>query len=282
MIKNDAVNPAPDIAAGACYFRRDGERFVPTPLACSPWDARNIAGGPISALLASGAEDAELDKTFEVARFQVDIFGKVPHQPLTLTSDVLRDGLQTKLHRITMLADGKPVAQAHILRVRRLETPVVEVDSTYPPAETVAEVYAPPEHRLGGTLALRLVSGDPGLPGRTVAWLGLNGTVIEGRPPSRFVKACYFGDFGSGFGNATDAGEWSYANIDITIQFLRMPVSDWLLIDAQTQMAGNGHGTARSVFADANGIYARGFQTVFVAPGHLSVRKPDKGTPKAR
>ena len=77
-----------------------------------------------------------------------------------------------------------------------------------------------------------------------------------------------------GFGNATDAGEWSYANLDITIQFLRMPVGDWFLLDAETHMAGNGHGTARNVFADEQGVYARGFQTIFVAPGHLSKSVP--------
>lgn len=78
----------------------------------------------------------------------------------------------------------------------------------------------------------------------------MNGEVIAGRKASNFVKACLFADFGNGFGAVTDAAEWSFANLDITIQFLRMPVGEWFLLDAETHMAGNGHGTARNVFAD--------------------------------
>lgn len=257
-----------------CYYLRDGDVFIPTALARSPWDPKAIAGGPVSALLASGAEDAALDAELEIARFQVDIFGKVPHQPLTLHSDVLRDGRQTKLHRITMLADGKPVAQAHILRVRRMETPVFPVPHDYPGPDTVPVEEGPRGMRMGGAINLRRVLGGPGQPGRGVSWLAMEGEVIGGQTPSNFVKACLFADFGNGFGNATDAGEWSYANLDITIQFLRMPVGEWFLLDAETHMAGNGHGTARNVFADEQGVYARGFQTIFVAPGHLSKSVP--------
>lgn len=257
-----------------CYYLRDGDVFTPTALARSPWDPKAIAGGPVSALLASGAEDAALDAELEIARFQVDIFGKVPHQPLTLHSDVLRDGRQTKLHRITMLADGKPVAQAHILRVRRMETPVFPVPHDYPAPDTVPVEEGPRGMRMGGAINLRRVLGGPGQPGRGVSWLAMEGEVIGGQTPSNFVKACLFADFGNGFGNATDAGEWSYANLDITIQFLRMPVGEWFLLDAETHMAGNGHGTARNVFADEQGVYARGFQTIFVAPGHLSKSVP--------
>lgn len=103
------------------------------------------------------------------------------------------------------------------------------------------------------------------------------GEVVRGRAPSNFVKACLFADYGNGFGSATNAAEWSFANLDITIQFLRMPVGEWFLIDAETHMAGNGHGTARNVFADEQGVYARGFQTIFVAPGHLSRDLPGRG-----
>lgn len=257
-----------------CYYQRDGAVHLPTALARSPWDPKAIAGGPVSALLASGAEDAALDADFEIARFSVDIFGKVPHQPLTMATEVLRNGRQTKLHCVTLLADGRPVAQAHILRVRRLETPAFPVPHDYPAPKTVPVQDGPRGARMGGAISLRRILGGPGEPGRGVSWLAMEGEVIGGQVPSNFAKACLFADFGNGFGNATDAGEWSYANLDITIQFLRMPVGDWFLLDAETHMAGNGHGTARNVFADEQGVYARGFQTIFVAPGHLSKSVP--------
>ncbi|MEY4238970.1 MAG: hypothetical protein RL339_1571 [Pseudomonadota bacterium] len=268
------MNRAAEHQLPPCYYEAEGAVFVPTALARSPWDGKAIAGGPVSALLASCAEEAALESDFEIARFQVDIFGKVPHQSLTHAIAVLRDGRQTKLHRITLLADDKPVAQAHVLRVRRMETPVFPVSHDYPAPHNVPIQEGPRGARMGGAITLRRIIGGPGIPGRGVSWLAMEGEIIGGRQPSNFVKACLFADFGNGFGNATDAGEWSYANLDITIQFLRMPVGDWFLLDAETHMAGNGHGTARNVFADEHGVYARGFQTIFVAPGHLSESVP--------
>ncbi|MEN9717192.1 MAG: hypothetical protein RIQ99_70 [Pseudomonadota bacterium] len=225
-------------------------------------------------MLASGAENPMLDDDFEIARFQVDIFGKVPHQPLTMEVDALRDGRQTKLHRVTLLSEGRPVAQAHLLRVRRMETPAFPVPHEYPSPDKIPEGEGPRSARMAGAIRMKRVLGGPGEPGRGISWLAMDGEVIRGTKPSNFVKACLFADFGNGFGSATDAAEWSFANLDITIQFLRMPVGDWFLLDAETHMAGNGHGTARNVFADAQGVYARGFQTIFVAPGHLSKSIP--------
>jgi hypothetical protein len=160
------------------------------------------------------------------------------------------------------------------LRVRQLDTPTFPAPCDYPAPDDTLLAETPRSMRMGGGIALRTIAGGPGIPGRGTAWLALDGQIVGGRPSSNFVKACLFGDFGNGFGNATPATEWSYANLDITLQFLRMPVGDWFLIDAETHMAGNGHGTARTIFADAQGIYARGFQTVFVAPGHLSDSVP--------
>jgi len=57
------------------YFEHDDATLVPTSLLCSPWDARAIAGGPVSSLLASCIEDEKLDSNFQIARFQADIFG---------------------------------------------------------------------------------------------------------------------------------------------------------------------------------------------------------------
>jgi len=254
-------------------FQTDGPLHIPSGLARSPWDPAALAGGAISGLLATVAEDEEL-ADFEIARFSVDIFGKVPRAPLRLHREALRDGRQTKLHRIVMQAHDREVAQAHILRVRRLETPVHAVPQDYPAPDSCPEAQAPPSARMLGAIEMRQVMGGPKEPGRGIAWLAMGGEVVRGLAPSPFVCASYFADYGNGFGSATRAEEWSFANLDITVQFLRMPVGKWLLLDAETHMAGIGHGTVRSQFADEQGVYARGFQTIFVAPGHQSKSLP--------
>ncbi len=261
-----------------CYYVGDQGVFQPTGLARSPWDRGAIAGGPVSALLATYAEEAGLDADFEIARFSVDIFGKVPHAPLHATIDTLRDGRQTKLHRVTLMAGDRPAAQAHVLRVRRLSTPVVPVLHDHPMPDTLPDRDETPHGAaMGGAITTRRVIGGPGRVGRSLCWLRMDGEVVAGRQPSNFVKAAIFSDFGNGYGAATDPREWSFANLDITVQFLRMPVGDWFLLDAETHMAGNGHGTARNILGDVEGVFARGFQTIFVAPGHESKSLPVRG-----
>ncbi|MCH7627394.1 MAG: thioesterase family protein [Proteobacteria bacterium] len=261
-----------------CYYVEENGLFAPTGLARSPWDRAAIAGGPVSALLATCAEDANLDADFEIARFSVDIFGKVPHARLHFINETLRDGRQTKLHRVTLMAADRPAAQAHVLRVRRLETPVVPVLHDYPLPDTLPDHDDTPRSAaMGGAIHTRRVLGGPGHVGRGLCWLRMDGEIVAGRSPSNFAKAAIFADFGNGYGAATDAREWSFANLDITVQFLRMPVGDWFVLDADTHMAGNGHGTARNILGDVEGVFARGFQTIFVAPGHESKSLPMRG-----
>jgi acyl-CoA thioesterase len=119
---------------------------------------------------------------------------------------------------------------------------------------------------MAGAIRTKGVVGQVRQPGRGVVWLSMNGEIVKGSTASPFVKACLFSDFGNGIGSATFHNEWSFANLDITIQFFRMPRGEWLLIDAHTEGDGNGHALAQSIFADRDGVYAKGTQTIFVAP----------------
>ena len=101
--------------------------------------------------------------------------------------DCLRDGPQTKLHRVVLLAEAREVAQARVLRVRRLDTPVVPVPHDYPAPDDVPEGKGPPTARMAGAIRHRMVSGQPGEPGRAVAWLALDGEIISGACPANFV-----------------------------------------------------------------------------------------------
>lgn len=252
------------------FFELKSGDYWPTGLARSPWDRQSIAGGPISAILAHGGMNSELDNDFNIARLTVDIFGKVPFAPLHMRVDVLRDGRQTKLHRVTLFAANKPVAQAHLLRVRKYETPVVAPEMPYPLPNEAGGHQNTTSFGMLGAFQIKFIEGAAGVPGRAVAWTSMEADIVLHHPVTAFERAAMFSDYGNGFGNATDAREWSFANLDITMQFLRMPLGRWMLIDAETHMAGDGHGTARNIFADEQGIFARGFQTIFVAPGYLS------------
>lgn len=254
------------------YFERDGDAFVPSKLTRNPWMADAIAGGPVAALIGAVIDEAGFDPAFEISRTTLDIFGKVPALPLVPRVTALRTGKQMQLHRIELLAEGKPVAQSHVLLARHLETPTLLPPFAYPLPATVEDRQFLTGASMAGAIRTKPIEGEVRKPGRGITWLAMDGEIIRGTAPSPFVKACLFSDFGNGIGSATRHDEWSFANLDISVYFLRMPRGEWLLIDAETVMAGNGHGLAQSTFADCDGIYAFGRQTIFVGP---SQRKSD-------
>lgn len=249
------------------YFVRDGDSFLPSGLARNPWFANAVAGGPIAALIGHAVEEAGFDPAFEVCRLTIDILGVVPHAALTPRFVPVRQGRQAQLHRIELLADGKLVAQAHLLLARHLDTPTVPAPQPHPAPLEVKERRFLAGATMAGAIRTRPVMGEARAPGRGVVWLRMDGEVVLGTPASPFAKACLFADFGNGVGSATHAAEWSYANLDISIQFFRKPRGEWFLLDAFTEGAGNGHAVAQNIFADADGVYAKGTQTIFVAPG---------------
>jgi acyl-CoA thioesterase len=249
------------------YFTTDGEGFAPSGLARNPWFANAVAGGPIAALIGHIVEAADFGGGFEICRLTIDILGIVPRARLVPRTTPVRQGRQAQLHRIELLADGKCVAQAHVLLARHLDTPEFAPPQPHPAPEEVIEDNFLVGSSMAGAIKTRPIRGRVREPGRGVAWMRMDGEVVLGVPASPFVKACLFADFGNGVGSATHAHEWSYANLDISVHFFRMPRGDWFLLDAHTEGAGNGHALAQTLFADADGVYAKGTQTVFVAPG---------------
>ena len=249
------------------YFIPDGEGFDPSGLARNPWFSNAVAGGPIAALIGHVIEAAGFDPGFEICRLTIDILGVVPRRTLVPRITPVRKGRQAQLHRIELFAGEKLVVQAHVLHARQLDTPPFPAAQPHPAAEEVADDNFLIGAGMAGAIKTRPIMGGVRKPGRGVSWMRMDGEVVQGMAVSPFVKACLFADFGNGVGSATHAHEWSYANLDISIQFFRMPRGDWFLLDAQTEGAGNGHAVAQSIFADSDGVYAKGTQTIFVAPG---------------
>ena len=249
------------------YFIADRDGFDPSGLARNPWFADAIAGGPIAALVGHIVEQAGFSDQFEICRLTIDILGIVPRTLLEPHVVPVRQGRQAQLHRVELVAGGKIVVQAHVLLARRLATPAFPPPQPHPASEDVPEDNFLIGASMAGAIKTRPIMGRVREPGRGVSWMRMDGEVVSGVPTSPFVKACLFADFGNGVGSATHAHEWSYANLDISIQFFRMPRGDWFLLDAHTEGAGNGHAVAQTSFADAEGVYAKGTQTVFVGPG---------------
>ena len=90
--------------------------------------------------------------------------------------------------------------------------------------------------------------------------------LVEGEEPSPRQRVIVVADSGNGVSNVLDWGRYLFINTELTVHFVREPVGEWVLLDAQTQLAEGGAGLASSVLSDRTGPVARGAQALFVAP----------------
>lgn len=249
------------------FYDCDGDLFVPTDLARSPWQSGTQNGVGMGGLLAHLVETVPAPTPMTVARLTIDILSAAPFAPTVGRARVLREGKRIQMVESELVADdGRVVARASALRVRSAETPVIPEDNPYPAPEEVTPSDFMGDRAFGGTMQTRLVRGGLRTPGPGTLWVNFGHDHVAGVALSPLIRATSLSDFGGGLGSVLDADKWTYANLDITTYFVREPVGEWILVDAATVSAGQGVGRSDMVLADREGPFARAHQTLFIAP----------------
>ena len=100
-------------------FRVDGDRVVTSPDAAGPWDPRMQHGSAPAALVVWAAEAIPTPVPMRIARVTIDLMRPVPVAPLTVSSEILRDGRKIQLCGVRLLADGVLVVSATVLKIKR-------------------------------------------------------------------------------------------------------------------------------------------------------------------
>src|SRR6476469_11018777 len=100
-------------------YRIDGDSVVTSPDAAGPWDRRMQHGSAPSALVTWAAERIPTPVPMNVARVTIDLMRPVPVAPLTIESEVLREGRKIQLCEIKLFADGIQVVDATVLKIKR-------------------------------------------------------------------------------------------------------------------------------------------------------------------
>ena len=99
-------------------FRVDGNNVVTSPFAAGPWDPSMQHGSPPAALVVWAAERLPTAVPMRVARVTVDLMRPVPVGPLTIESDVLREGRKIQLCAVRLLANDVVVVAATVLKIK--------------------------------------------------------------------------------------------------------------------------------------------------------------------
>lgn len=248
----------------------EGRRAVTHPFAAGPWDPTMQHGGAPSALIAREAEAFPAARPMRIARMTVDLIRPVPVAPLDIETEVMREGRKIQLLQVRLLAAGKEVVRASVLRVREEPLDLPDHSGFRPLELTPPDEDAPstagfgPNNGFGSGLSAVIARGEWGRPGPAAVWFRADRAMFAGEETSPVVRAALTADFCNGVSSVLDFQQWTYINADLSVSFSRNPVGKWILLDAETWVGDSGGALAFARLADRNGYFGRAVQSVLV------------------
>ena len=250
-------------------FRVDGDRVVTSPDAAGPWDPRMQHGSAPAALVVWAAEAIPTPVPMRIARVTIDLMRPVPVAPLTVSSEILRDGRKIQLCGVRLLADGVLVVSATVLKIKQqaaeLPPDVAALPVDLPgPDESIVEPGNLANSPFVKNISMRAARGRFGVLGPGAIWFRVNQPLIAGVAVSQAMRAVVASDFSNGVSPALDFSRWTFINADLTVSLAREPVGDWVLLDSESWIGPDGAGLAMSRLADQRGYFGRTVQNLVI------------------
>jgi hypothetical protein len=236
-------------------YRVEGTTAETSAFAGGPWDPKLQHGAAPSSLICWAVERLPAPAPMRVA-------------PLTIETELLREGRKIQLVSVRLLASGTEVVRATVLRVRRLEQ-VLPVEAPWPPIDIKSpeDSHDPTENGLSQTpflsgLEMRVAKGSFRTPGPAAVWYRATRPIVDGAPLSPLMRAAIAADFCNGTSAVLDFTKWTFINGDLTLSLAREPVGEWVLLDAETWAGPDSIGIAAARLADRDGYFGRAVQSV--------------------
>jgi len=250
-------------------YRVDGDRVVTSPNAAGPWDAGMQHGSAPAALVVWAAERIPTREPMQIARVTIDLMRPVPVAPLTLQTEVLREGRKIQLCAVRLLAGDVLVVGATVLKIKSqaliLPPDVRDVAVELPgPEQSPLEPANFSSSPFVTGISLRAARGRFGVPGPGAIWYRVERPLVSGSDISQAMRAVVAADFCNGTSAALDFRDWTFINADLSVSFARQPIGDWILLDAESWIGPDGAGLAMARLADRHGYFGRVIQSLVI------------------
>lgn len=273
----------------ALFVPKGDGRFEATDYCRGPWGTGTLHGGAIAGLLGHVTEQASRsdagDRSLVCTRLTVEIFRPVPQAVLTAEASVVRSGRRSQVIDAAITVDGVAHARASSQWAAtgvspRPADPVDDVESApvpLPPPRPEfaddprdgAELDYPVPGFNCDTCELRYVSGSHETAGPGVTWLRLLSQVVSDHQNSPFVTTAAISDLAAAAGWEPSPMGASFINPDLTLQLARLPIGEWLAIDAHVEHGTASIGTLSARLFDDHGPFGRVLQSLVESPIQL-------------
>lgn len=253
------------------FYERDGDRFVPTELTRGPWDPRAQHGGPPSALVCRAIEHTAQRDDLQLVRMTVELLRPVPLAPLEVGARMVRAGRNVEAIEGAISADGVEVLRARAVRIRTTDLPLPPPEVGPAPAQGPdagrEREFFPTGQEIGYHTGMeyRFLEGGFTELGPARVWLRMRVPLVLGEHPSPWQRVMNAADSGNGVSGAIDFRRYLFINPDLTVHLHRLPLGQWVHLEARTVVEPSGVGLATSAIADEHGGLGSGLQSLFIA-----------------
>jgi len=263
--------PQPELSAA--YAALDSGAFRSSPLTRGPWDPAHQHAGPPVALVCRAIERAASEYGLtHLARLTANLLRPVPIGDLDVEVAPDYVGRNAAHFSARLRSGGKEVARFTALAQR--ESPIELPDGLpghpLPMAPLAPEDSPPVDFPFAGRavgyadfVETRLAQGRF-WNGPCAVWFRMRHPLVQGDTPSPYQRIAVVADSGNGVSAVLDYERFTFVNFDLTINLLRRPVGEWMLLDARTALGAGGGGLAEAALYDTNGLVGRATQSLAV------------------
>ncbi len=249
----------------AHFTLTDGGAFMPTPFAMSHWGEDQLNGPAVVGLAARALETHCGSDDFMPTRFTADLFRAARNAPTTIDVRVVRDGRRVRSAECDVVQGGRTVARANLVQYRR---------SSAPPGRLWTAPFPLVQPPLPDDRILPHVGSDE------VGWTRSPAAhqndsrkrfynncikVLAEQENSPFVRAVIIAEATSLVTNLGTHGI-GYINGDLTAAFSRLPVDDWIGVQAEAHWASDGISVGTATLFDQQGAFGSGMVTAVANP----------------
>jgi hypothetical protein len=252
----------------AFYVRRGGHRFISTLHSQGAWQPGEQHLAPASGLLLAEVERC-LPGDKLVSRASFDVLGVIHSGEFTIDVQVMRAGRTIELVEASMRHGERTSIRARIWRLAGTDTRRVQglEWTTLPAPEDMQALTMSAMWDGGFVAALEARRAADARPGRGRSWIRTRYPLVlgEGDPPvAGFLKLV---DTANGLAVRERPGDVFFANVDLTVHFLRQPEAGWVGFDTRVSFGPSGLGETFSVLSDIHGPVGTAAQSLTVRTG---------------
>ncbi|WP_433599992.1 thioesterase family protein [Nocardia sp. CA-135953] len=237
------------------FFAVTDDGFEPLPFAASAWSPNMVNGPAVCGLLARALESQHCAEGFSPARLTVDLFRPTLYKPVTVVTELVRDGNRIRVACAALMQDGEDVARASAVFLKRSVQPPGErwtrTESPVPPAVPVANGPTAPMWSSGLDWSSRI--GDHQNSERKRMWQAPL-SVVEGEPPSAFAAAAMIGESTSLMTNWGTTGI-GFINADLTLALARPLIGLEIGVEADSHISADGIAVGSATLFDRHGSF---------------------------